>query len=131
MRAAAERGVAAACCTEAAGVPARRACAPLSPAPAARLTQCCPLPRWCIFTRRRRITGFVQPADPSNLADLMPPTAPAGRSLDGRRIEPPPFLEDLEIELQPRGGGLFGGGGGGGAPADPAATLRSLQRGDK
>ena len=79
-----------------------------------------------------RLTGFVQPPDPNNAADLMPPNAPATRTFDGRRVAPPPMLEDFEIELQPKsGGGIFGGGTPPDATADPWATVRSLQRGDK
>ncbi|PSC72567.1 hypothetical protein C2E20_4174 [Micractinium conductrix] len=81
--------------------------------------------------RGGRVTGFVQRADPREVFDLMPPNAPAGANMDRTRIEPPPFLEDIEVDLQPKGGlgGLFGGG----SPdsSSPAATLRSLQRGDK
>ena len=58
--------------------------------------------------------------------------APATRTFDGRRVAPPPMLEDFEIELQPKsGGGIFGGGTPPDATADPWATVRSLQRGDK
>lgn len=81
--------------------------------------------------RGGRLTGFVQPADPGSAADLMPPNAPSVPNWEGNRVGPPPFLEDLEVELQPKsGGGLFGGS----APDardDPVGTLRSLRRGDK
>ena len=86
-----------------------------------------------------RLTGFVQPADPRRITDLMPPNAPAIRSYDGRSVEAPPFLEDLEVDLERKdgsdgggGGGWFGGGGGKpGLADDPGALLSSLKRGDK
>ena len=50
--------------------------------------------------RGGRLTGFVQPADPGSAADLMPPNAPSVPNWEGNRVGPPPFLEDLEVELQ-------------------------------
>jgi hypothetical protein len=71
-----------------------------------------------------RITGFVQPADPSNPLDLMPPNAPAVPNWEGNRLGPPPFLEDLEVELEVCGGEEGGGGGGeGGARFSPEIHL--------
>jgi hypothetical protein len=55
--------------------------------------------------RGGRLTGFVQPADPNNPMDLMPPNAPATLNWEGNRLGPPPFLEDIEVELEVGGGG--------------------------
>lgn len=52
----------------------------------------------------RRITGFAQP--PSDVSDLMPPTAPFQVKPNGELV-PPPFLEDIEVEVEV-GGGLAG-----------------------
>ena len=79
----------------------------------------------------------MQPADPRRITDLMPPNAPAVRSYDGRSVEAPPFLEDLEVDLERKdggdggGGGWFGGGGKSEPAIDPGALLGSLKRGDK
>lgn len=60
----------------------------------------------------------------------MPPNAPAEVNRDGTRVEPPPMLEDWELDLQRQGGGggLFGGGKGADAPAQ-LDELRGLKRG--
>lgn len=73
-----------------------------------------------------RITGFVQPADPSNPLDLMPPNAPAVPNWEGNRLGPPAFLEDLEVELEVgkmRGRGRRGKRGQAGrrVPAEPSS----------
>lgn len=78
-----------------------------------------------------RVVGFPKAPDANGPSweNLMPPNAPAGVPRGGGRIQPPPFLEDLEVELEPRGSGLFGGGGGNGGPtSSPAEILKSLRR---
>jgi hypothetical protein len=78
-----------------------------------------------------RVVGFPKAPDANGPSweNLMPPNAPAGVPRGGGRIQPPPFLEDLEVELEPTGGGFFGGGGSGsGAASSPAEILKSLKR---
>lgn len=80
--------------------------------------------------RGGRVVGFPKLPDPNNpsWSDLMPPNAPATVPKDGGRVRPPPMLEDLEVELEPiGGGGLFGGRS---APPDgmDGEILRSLRR---
>ncbi|PRW56651.1 expressed protein isoform A [Chlorella sorokiniana] len=78
--------------------------------------------------RGGRVTGFV--TQPSSVSDLMPPNAPVEISRDGKVVKFPPFLEDIEIELEPKGG-LFGGGQVPNVSDNPAAVIDSLQRGNK
>ena len=76
-----------------------------------------------------RVVGFPQLPDPNapSWENLMPPNAPAEVPRGGGRVRPPPFLEDLEIELEPKGGGLFGGQRGTDV-IDPVETLKTLRR---
>jgi hypothetical protein len=78
-----------------------------------------------------RVVGFPKAPDAHGPSweNLMPPTAPAGVPRGGGRIQPPPFLEDLEVELEPSGNGVFGKSAGKGGPASsPAEILKSLRR---
>ena len=67
----------------------------------------------------------MTPPDPEDLADYMPPNAPPYVSRTGV-LEPPNMLEDLELELTPKGGGgLFGSDE---PPEVTEETLRTLRR---
>lgn len=78
--------------------------------------------------RGGRIVGFPKAADPNSPSweDVLPPNAPAGVNRDGNKVMPPAFLEDMEVELEPSRGGIFGGNGGG--EVDDLTTLKSLRR---
>lgn len=82
--------------------------------------------------RDGRVVGFPKLPDPNapSWENLMPPNAPAQVPRGGGPVRPPPFLEDLEIELEPKGGGLFGGQRG---PEfiDPVETIKTLKRGSE
>lgn len=64
--------------------------------------------------RGGQVVGFPKLPEGNQLTweNLMPPNAPAGITPGDDRLTPPPMLEELEIELEPKGGGgLFGLGG--------------------
>lgn len=74
--------------------------------------------------RGGRIVGFPRTPVEGSWEDLMPPNAPASLNRDGTKVEPPPILEDWELDLEPRRK-LFGGG----KPiTDPAEALKGLRR---